>query len=63
MTARVIRFPDRRRAAILIVNDPDGLLVLAPTGHGWIFGDAADAIADARWLSENFGLPIRALPS
>jgi hypothetical protein len=61
---KIIRFPPRRAAAIFVINDDgNGLLVLAPNGHGWIHSDAATAIADARWLSANFGgLPIRGVP-
>jgi hypothetical protein len=36
---------------------------LAPGGHGWAHGQRESAEADARWLSENFGLPIRSAAS
>jgi hypothetical protein len=27
--------------------------------HGWLHGDERGALDDARWLADNFGLPIR----
>ena len=56
--ARVVRFPPRRSAAVLIMRDGDGWLVLAGA-HGWIHGDAKSARSDARWLSQNLLLPVR----
>jgi hypothetical protein len=60
MSARIIRFPQRNAAAIFVREIPgDGWLVLAPRGHGWLHGDLASAVEDARWLSENLSLPVR----
>jgi hypothetical protein len=55
----VLRFPPRRLAAVFLLATADGWLVLAPRGHGWLHGSLSAARADARWLSDNFGLPIR----
>jgi len=37
----------------------EGWVAIAPRGHAWAFADRADAVREARWLSRNFGLPIR----
>jgi hypothetical protein len=59
MTAVIIRFSLRRVASILVVRERDGAGWLALAGsHGWVFGSRADAVAEARWLARNFGLPI-----
>jgi hypothetical protein len=58
MTARVVRFPLRRSAAVWILPLPDAWLVLCGS-HGWLHGDSDGAIEDARWLATNTGLPIR----
>ena len=57
MTARIIRLPPRRSGAIWILRDEGAWLVVA-RGHGWLHGDHASAVEDARWLSENLRLPI-----
>ena len=61
MTARIIPFPTKRTACIWITREVTGAwVVLAPRGNAWIHGSRPDAMADAIWLSENFGgLPIR----
>jgi hypothetical protein len=63
MNARIIRLPVR--SCIWIVEDSDCApwLVLAPGGHGWAHGQKENAEADARWLSENFNMPIRSAAS
>jgi hypothetical protein len=60
---RVIRFPLRRVAAVLVVRERggDGWLVLA-SDHGWLHGDRRSALQDAHWLAWNLGLPIRVAP-
>jgi hypothetical protein len=56
----IIRFPLRRIASILVVRERDGDGWLALVGsHGWLFGSRADAIAEARWLANNFGISGR----
>jgi hypothetical protein len=60
MTARVIRFPARNAAAIFVGEVPEGGWIVIAREHGWLHGDARSAFADARWLSENLALPIRA---
>ena len=56
--ARVIRFPDRVRAVVLVLDDGDGWLVLAGA-HGWLHGNRAEALRDAHWLAANRGWPVR----
>jgi hypothetical protein len=60
MTAAVVRFPLRRARSILIVRERDGggWLVLQ-NEHGWLHGDRRAAIAEAQWLANNFGVPVR----
>lgn len=58
MSAAVIRFPARRSNCIWLLLDCDGWLVLFHE-YGWLHGSYAAALADARWLSRNLGLPIR----
>jgi hypothetical protein len=60
----IIRFPLRRLRAVLIVRarDDGGGWLACVGASGWVFGSRADAIAEARWLSNNpGGLPIREL--
>ena len=56
----VLRFPPRSIGVIIIckTRDADGWLTLAGA-HGWVFGSLADARLEARWLADNFQLPIR----
>ena len=56
----VVRFPPRRITAILVCTEwnGDGRLAIAGA-HGWLCGSLNEARAVARWLSRNFGLPIR----
>jgi hypothetical protein len=60
MTAQIIQFRPR---AIRIEREQQAWLVLAPNGHGRAHGDEKSAQADALWLAENFGLPIRSANS
>jgi hypothetical protein len=55
---RLVRFPPRRAAVVWLLLDRDGWLVIA-RDHGWSFGDFPSALADAQWLSQNLGMPIR----
>jgi hypothetical protein len=50
--------PCRAPAAVRILREDAGWLVVAGA-HGWLHGDEPGALADARWLAGNFGLPIR----
>jgi hypothetical protein len=58
MSARVIRFPPRRCAAVWILRDDGAWLVVAGSS-GWLYGDRRAAIRDAQWLARNLNLPIR----
>jgi hypothetical protein len=66
-TASVIPFPQReprhKPERIEVVREHDGgcWLVLAPRGHGWLHGDLADALADAKWLATNNGVTLAIL--
>jgi hypothetical protein len=60
MTTRVIRFPLRRVASILIVPERDGEGWLALVGsHGSLFGSLDTALYEAKRLARNYGLPVR----
>jgi hypothetical protein len=61
MTARVVRFPPRRMAAVWMLPLPDSWLVLHGD-HAWLHGDRRSALADAHWLGLNLGLPVRVAP-
>jgi hypothetical protein len=56
----IIRFPPRRIGAVIICREREvgGWLVIA-RAHGWLFGSIAEARVEARWLADNFRLPIR----
>jgi hypothetical protein len=58
MTASVIRFPMRNAAAVFVMAAEDGWWVLVRS-HGWLHGNHAAAVEDAKWLAENYGMPIR----
>jgi hypothetical protein len=56
----VLHFPLRRIPTVLITPERDGPGWLALIGdHGWLFGSRADAIVEAKWLANNFRLPVR----
>jgi hypothetical protein len=55
MSARIIRFPPRRSAAVWILR-AEGVWLVVARDHGWLHGDRASAVEDARWLSENLGI-------
>jgi hypothetical protein len=59
MTAPVIRFPARRMRAIWILPLAESGWLVLHGSHGWLHGHYGDAIADAKWLAHNAGLPIR----
>jgi len=54
----IVRFPPRRSGVVWILQAEGAWLVLAGS-HGWVHGDQNSAITDAKWLAENYGLPIR----
>lgn len=58
----LIRFPLRRIGAVIVVREHGEWLSIAG-GNGWAFGSFADACAEAQWLSQNMGLPVRVLRS
>ena len=56
MTARVLKFPAK---AIRVIRADSGAWLVLAGSHGWLHGDQNSAITDAKWLAENYGLPIR----
>src|SRR5215467_10831789 len=54
-SGRLVHFPARR---VWVLLEDAAWLVLAGS-HGWLLGDYHTAHADAQWLAENLGLPIR----
>jgi hypothetical protein len=58
--ARIVRFDPRRSRAIWIARYPAGGWLVLAGAHGWLHGSYDDARADADWLSDNFGFPVRA---
>jgi hypothetical protein len=60
MSGGVLRFPLRQTGAILICKERDGAgWLVCARNHGWLHGDRRSALADAQWLANNFGLPVR----
>jgi hypothetical protein len=57
-TSSVIAFPPRQSRCVWLLRDGGAWLVVAGSS-GWTHGSLAEAKAEARWLSENFGYPIR----
>jgi hypothetical protein len=62
MTGQILRFPLRRSASVWIIREGAAWLVLA-RGQAWLHGSHRAALADARWLAQNLGLPIRRAPA
>jgi hypothetical protein len=57
--SQLIRFPPRRVRAVIICRERDGGWLVIAGAHGWLFGDRAEAFAEALWLADNLGLPIQ----
>lgn len=57
----IIRFPERRHAAVWILREAPAWLVLHGS-HGWLLGSRCEARATADWLSKNLAMPIREAP-
>jgi hypothetical protein len=55
----VRRFPSRRSRAVFVFPGTDDPWWVVAGSHGWIHGNVASAWADAEWLSDNLGYPIR----
>jgi hypothetical protein len=58
-TGAVIRFPPRRARCVRLVRDLAGGWLVIALEHGWLHGDRRTALADAKWLGRNLGLPVR----
>jgi hypothetical protein len=54
-SGRPVRFPAR---FVWVLREDAAWLVLAGS-HGWLHGDYHTARADAQWLAQNLGLPVR----
>jgi hypothetical protein len=52
------RFPMRRALCVWLLREYGEWVVIAHE-HGWSHSSYAAALADARWLAANLGLPIR----
>jgi hypothetical protein len=63
MTARIVQFPIQRRMpfAVHIVREAEAWLVLC-RDYGWLHGDRAAAIAEARALARGFGVVVSHSP-
>ncbi|HVI15335.1 MAG TPA: hypothetical protein VM822_21000 [Pseudolabrys sp.] len=57
-TRNVVRFPARHASCVWIAREGPAWLVIAHE-HGWLHGDDYTARADAHWLAQNLGVPIR----
>jgi hypothetical protein len=53
------RFPMRRAACVRLLRETGGAWLVLALDHGWLHGNRCAALADAQWLSQNLGLPIR----
>lgn len=58
----IVRFPERHAACVWITHDGPVWLVRAYE-HGWLHTSSGAADTEATWLSENYGLPVRAVMS
>ena len=56
-SGQLVCFP-ARRACVRVLREDAAWLVLAGS-HGWLHGDYRTAQADAQWLADNLGVPIR----
>jgi uncharacterized protein with LGFP repeats len=59
VTASIARFPSHRSRAVWVFPGGDVAWWVVAGSHGWIHGDVESAWADAEWLSNNLGFPIR----
>jgi hypothetical protein len=50
---------DHDPAAVWMLQAREGGWLVLARGHGWLHDDRRSALADAQWLSNNFGLPVR----
>ena len=57
-SGRLVHSPARHSRCVWVLREDAAWLVLAGS-HGWLHGDYHTARADAQWLAENLGLPIR----
>jgi len=55
---QLVRFPVRHASCVWVLRENAAWVVVA--GHyGWLHGDYRAARADAEWLADNLGVPIR----
>jgi hypothetical protein len=59
MSADVVRFPMRHAVCVWLLRETSGAWLVIAHDAGWLHGSYAAALADARWLARNLGLPIR----
>jgi hypothetical protein len=56
MAATILQFPP---FTVRIVREDDDAWLVVARGHGWLHGSQREAVAEAAWLSRNYGVPIR----
>ena len=61
MAGRVIRFPLRRGAVLVLKDRNDGAWLTLCGSHVWLHGSFRDACIEAKWLARNTGLPVRVI--
>jgi hypothetical protein len=59
MSAAILRFPMRRAACVWLVREASGAWLVIARSHAWVYGSRRSALAGAKWLCRNLGLPIR----
>lgn len=57
MTAQIIPFPPRGPFEVAVSSAADGWLVVCRS-HGWLHGDQQQAIRDAQFVAETFGVAV-----
>jgi hypothetical protein len=57
--AHIVRLRTIRSCIWIIQGAEDALWLMLAGNHGWAHGEKESAEADASWLAENLGLPIR----
>jgi hypothetical protein len=59
MSAVVLRFPSSRAYGVRVERERDGdAWIVLVDACGWLHGDFATALSDAREIGAGFGLPV-----
>jgi hypothetical protein len=59
-TAKIIPFP-RSWPFVVTIQDVGSAYLVSAKGHGWLHGYRSDAIKDAEYVADTFGVGIRIL--